>query len=483
MKKLLVVGLDGATFDVMDPYVREHPDGALANLYASGTVRTLESTLPFFTGPAWTTCMTGLRPDQHGVYHWRGRFDAERGSRPLVSTRHLEEAFLWWYVQQQGGRVSVTNFPMAYPAPPTEGVFVCGTLSLEDAPGQTWPPQLAQRLKGQVPGYRYEIEKGLSFVDRPAELRRHILEVGGHHLTAAVDFAQPSGADLAVHVVTVTDRMQHFFWDHADGSGSAVLDAYEFADAALGRLLTENDWDNVLVVSDHGAGPSRQVFQTDEWLVERGWARPHDNGSEVDMRTSWAYAGEEPEIAVYINREDRQGYGVPAEQYPQFLRQLRDGLTEVRVPDTGRPVFRRVIVAEDIYDGPHRDLGPDLILVPAEGIHPRPGLPGRLFTEPGGLISGHRIDGVFLAHGVDFPHSPDRTAHRALDMAEVFSVLCAAQGIPVPGGIPLSPLLAELGVRHTVDTGLHWPDQVDGAPAQQAESPDMLRRLAEMGYL
>ncbi|WP_406455765.1 alkaline phosphatase family protein [Streptomyces sp. NBC_00876] len=483
MKKLLVVGLDGATFDVMDRYVQEHPDGALARLYRSGTVRTLKSTLPFFTGPAWTTCMTGLRPDQHGVFHWRGRFDADRGNRPLVSTRHLEEAFLWWYVQQQGGRVSVTNFPMAYPAPPTEGVFVCGTLSLEDAPGQTWPPHLAEDLKERLPGYRYEIEKGLSFVDRPAELRKHILEVGTNHLAAAVDFAQPSGADLAVHVVTVTDRMQHFFWDHEDGAGSAVRDAYAFADDALAKLLAQQDWDNVVVVSDHGAGPSRQVFQTDDWLVEHGWAQRSGNGCEVDMHRSWAYAGEEPEIAIYVNRQDRQGYGVPTEEYAGFLKQLQDGLLALRVPDTGQPVFQQVLVAEDVYDGPLRDLGPDLILIPTDGIHPRPGLAGTLFTQPGGLISGHRIDGIFLAGGADFPLSPDRAANRSLEMAEVFSVLCAAQGVAIPDGIPVSPLLAELGVQYTVDEGLHWIDQVDGEPAQQADSPDMLRRLAELGYL
>lgn len=483
MKKLLVVGLDGATFDVMDSYVRSYPDGALASMYSSGTVRTLKSTLPFFTGPAWTTCMTGLRPDQHGVYHWRGRFDLECGSRPLVSTRHIEEAFFWWYVQQQGGRISVTNFPMAYPAPPAEGVFVCGTLSLEDAPGQTWPPQLASELKVKIPGYRYEIEKGLSLVDRPNELRRHILKVGRNHLTAAVEFAQPSRADLAIHVITVTDRMQHFFWDHESGIGSAVFDAYAFADAALRVLLAQNDWDNVLVVSDHGAGPSNHVFYTDEWLVKHGWARPREGSGGVDMRASWAYAGEEPEIAIYVNRQDRQGFGVPSEEYVYALRQLRDRLMKVRVPGAGGRAFRQALLAHEVYDGPLRDLGPDVILIPNEGIHPRPGLPGQLFGDPGGLISGHRIEGVFLARGVDFPMSPDRREHRSLEMDEVFSVLCAAQGVPVPDRISLSPLLGDLGISHDVDAGLHWPDQVDGPPPRQAESPDMLRRLAELGYL
>ncbi|WP_369199231.1 alkaline phosphatase family protein [Streptomyces sp. PU-14G] len=482
MKKLLVVGLDGATFTVLDRYARRHREGALGRLYHSGTVRTLESTLPFFTGPAWTTFMTGLRPDQHGVYHWRGRHDPDRGSRPLVSTRHLDEASIWWHVQQHGGQVSVTNFPMAYPAPPTEGVFVCGTLSLEEAPGQTWPPHLAEQLKERIPDYRYEIEKGLSLVNRPAELREHILNVGARHLQAATEFGSLGVADLAIHVVTITDRMQHFFWEDPESPGESVMEAYAFADRALADLLAAQEWDNVVVVSDHGAGLSRQVFHTDEWLVERGWATRKTDGG-LDVESSWAYAGEEPEVAVYVNRADREGFGVPAEKYPECLRELRDGLLDVRVPETGEPAFQRVILAEELSAGPMRDLGPDVILVPAEGVHPRPGLPGGLFGTPGGLVSGHRINGIFLAQGTDFPASPDRTAHRPLEMAEMFSLLCAAQGLPVPSGIPLSPLLGELGISHTVDETVNWQEQVDGEPQRQADSPDMLRRLAEMGYL
>lgn len=482
MKKLLVVGLDGATFAMVDRYVQMNPHGALAILHRSGTVRTLESTLPFFTGPAWTTFMTGLRPDQHGVYHWRGRYNRERRSRPLVSTKHLQEASFWWYVQQNGGQVSVTNFPMTYPAPPTEGVFVCGTLSLEDVPGQTWPPQLANRLKERIPSYRYEIEKGISLVDRPEELREHILQVGANHLAAATEFGQIGTSDLAVHVVTITDRMQHFFWDHSEPHGDAVMAAYGFADHALGTLIAKGVWDNVIVVSDHGAGASDVVFHTDEWLVRRGWASRGQAGA-IDIENSWAYAGEEPEVAIYINRADREGFGVPAEGYPRLLRELRDGLISIRVPGREQSAFKRVILAEEVSDGPLRDLGPDIILVPTEGVHPRPGLHGGLFGDIGGLVSGHRIDGIFLAMGLDFPNSPNRGEHRPLEMAEVFSVLCTAQGLPIPTGVPVSALLDELGLEYQLDESLYWPAQVDGHPHNQADSPDMLRRLSEMGYL
>jgi hypothetical protein len=334
-----------------------------------------------------------------------------------------------------------------------------------------------------MPGYRYEMEKGLSLVDRPDVLRAHILEIGHHHLTAAVDLADPETADFAVHVVTVTDRMQHFFWTTAGGPGDAVLDAYSLAEEGLERLLGRNDWDNVIVVSDHGAGPSQRVFYTDEWLIERGWGQRMSDVGNIDMHASVAYAGEEPEIAVYVNCQEREGFGVSTQAYPRLLRELRDGLMAVRMPEGGSPAFRQVVLAEDIYDGPYRDLGPDLILLPNEGVHPRPGPGAGMFGDPGGLVSGHRIDGVFLGRGVDFPASADRDAHRPLEMTEVFSLLCAAQGLPVPGGVPVSPLLMDLGVQYTFDERLHWPNQVDGEPSHRGDSPDMLHRLTQMGYL
>lgn len=481
MKSLLVVGLDGATFDVLDRYVEHHPNGALARLRRHGTVRTLNSTLPYFTGPAWTTFMTGLRPDQHGVYHWRARYDQAIGERPLVSTRHLDEASYWWYLQQHGGRACISNFPMIYPAPPTEGVVICGTLALEDASQQTWPPHLASKIKDHIPGYRFEIEMGLSNVDEPDRLATHILQVGAGHLAAAVNFGQLDSADLAVHVVTITDRMQHFFWD-ADEPSPQILAAYCFADHALQTLMRARHWDNVVVVSDHGAGPSQQVFYTDQWLLDQGWARPGKAGS-LDIPGSWAYAGEEPEVAVYVNRQDREGFGIPASDYLSFLDLIRHRLLAVRVPGTMIPAFTRVIFARDLPDGPMRDLGPDVILLPHNGIHPRPGLPGAIFGEPGGLVSGHRIQGIFLATGCDFPISADLETHEPLEMVNIFPILCAAQGIPVPHGIPHEHALAHLAMSHTVDTRWNWPRQVTERPHTQQQPADMTARLRELGYL
>jgi predicted AlkP superfamily phosphohydrolase/phosphomutase len=72
-RKVLVIGLDGATFDLIQPWVDE---GALPNLgriMKQGAWGRLRSTIPPMTGPAWTTFGTGTNPGKHGIFDWIAR--------------------------------------------------------------------------------------------------------------------------------------------------------------------------------------------------------------------------------------------------------------------------------------------------------------------------------------------------------------------------------------------------------------------------
>jgi len=112
MKPLLVLWLDGCSPDTMRQYVELAPAGIFARIVREGIQSALYSTWPYFTAPAWTTFATGLDPSWHGIFHWCGRYDQQLGKRPLLSSQHLARATIWAWVQDNGGRVSVSNFPM-----------------------------------------------------------------------------------------------------------------------------------------------------------------------------------------------------------------------------------------------------------------------------------------------------------------------------------------------------------------------------------
>jgi predicted AlkP superfamily phosphohydrolase/phosphomutase len=65
--RLLVIGLDGATFDLVAPWAAAGELPVLARLMASGAWGPLRSTVPAATFPAWTSLVTGVNPGRHGV--------------------------------------------------------------------------------------------------------------------------------------------------------------------------------------------------------------------------------------------------------------------------------------------------------------------------------------------------------------------------------------------------------------------------------
>ena len=68
MNRLLVIGLDGATLDLVRPWAAQGHLPHLAKLIAEGTHGPLESTLPPVTSPAWPSFVTGKNPGRHGVF-------------------------------------------------------------------------------------------------------------------------------------------------------------------------------------------------------------------------------------------------------------------------------------------------------------------------------------------------------------------------------------------------------------------------------
>ena len=67
-EKLFVLGLDGATFDLINPWIKEGLLPNFARLMQTGTWGELRSTLHPLSPPAWTSFMTGKNPGKHGIY-------------------------------------------------------------------------------------------------------------------------------------------------------------------------------------------------------------------------------------------------------------------------------------------------------------------------------------------------------------------------------------------------------------------------------
>ena len=68
MNRIFLLGWDGATFDLIRPWVAQGKLPNIARLMETGVHGPLRSTIPPWTFPAWTSFMTGKNPGKHGIF-------------------------------------------------------------------------------------------------------------------------------------------------------------------------------------------------------------------------------------------------------------------------------------------------------------------------------------------------------------------------------------------------------------------------------
>src|ERR1700674_4834307 len=147
-RRFLVIGLDGGTFDLLDPLMAAGELPFLAGLARTGLRAPLRSVFPPKTIPAWYSFATGLDPGSLGIFGFTEP-DGGPGKSKLIQTFRPAEA-IWDLLSRNGVRVGVLNFPLRS-GYPIHGFVVPGMLS-EDPP--TFPTDLLSRLEKEL-GERY----------------------------------------------------------------------------------------------------------------------------------------------------------------------------------------------------------------------------------------------------------------------------------------------------------------------------------------
>jgi predicted AlkP superfamily phosphohydrolase/phosphomutase len=126
MNKLLIIGFDGATFDLIHPWAEQGHLPNLAQLMRDGVHGDLRSTLPPVTSPAWPTFMTGCNPGKHGVFDF---IQPQGANFSLVNSTRIKQPTIWQRLSRSDCRVGVLNVPVTYPPQPLNGFMVTDILS------------------------------------------------------------------------------------------------------------------------------------------------------------------------------------------------------------------------------------------------------------------------------------------------------------------------------------------------------------------
>ena len=306
----LVLALDGATFDVIQPLVAAGRLPNLGHWISQGVQAPLRSTCPPVTFPAWSTFMTGLEPAQHGIYDFTQKVPGRYRVR-FVNASHRRGESLFARISRAGGRVLVLGLPATFPPEPVSGLLVSGfdaPVSVGSDEHSASDPALYRSIAERVgPWMRPSLDEtatGVDFHERAVETLLERIEsktvFALEALQALRDDAQGSRPDLMMVVFSESDTVGHHYWrDHDPGSPrheasasaarrGAVGAVYERLDAACGRLRQAYGEDAFcLVVSDHGmGGAARHIVHLNAYLDSCGFLQRRP--SKVPSSDAWA---------------------------------------------------------------------------------------------------------------------------------------------------------------------------------------------------
>ena len=123
--RVVVIGIDGASWDYLDPLIAAGSLPNFARLQKLGATARLRSLDTHYTPPAWTSMFTGKLPARTGVYSF-GSWDVASQSFHMVSSLDVAVPAVWDVASAAGLRVAAVGVPITYPAHPVNGVVVGG---------------------------------------------------------------------------------------------------------------------------------------------------------------------------------------------------------------------------------------------------------------------------------------------------------------------------------------------------------------------
>lgn len=466
--RTLIIGIDGATFDVIDPLVRAGCLPTLERLMSEGARGPLLAWPAMNSAVSWSSIVTGCNAGKHGVYDfgqaWQRLPQWSHDWRPVTGANRQKDPF-WRLLSAAGQQVGVVNVPISYPADPINGFMLSGM----DAPsvksqGFAHPPELYGELRGQ--GIPYVIDTlSLSVLSQraPFRLPEQIRDMVAARAQAILHLMQTRAWDALMAVIVATDRVQHCYWpdinapvDHPSWNPVRLL--YQQVDAFLAEAMDLAGGDStVLIVSDHGFTHSRPAMRCLNPLLARlGLLRYHraaDQGSEsmlgmllrqgrrllpyrlqyplskilpglhlravsasrmsgVDWAQTQVYAVTMAGGQVFINRQAEGAHGTVApSEYEPLRERVAAILLQLVDPLTRRPVVRHVARREEVYHGAHLDGAPDLVFdwdygALGEALSYAAGTEAITVHAPMGTDVGTRWRGIHHSYGVLIASGP-----------------------------------------------------------------------------
>jgi predicted AlkP superfamily phosphohydrolase/phosphomutase len=280
--KVFILGLDGATDDVLRPLIDAGEMPNLAALAATGVRGSLLSSVPPTSPVAWATFVTGKNPGKHGVYDFLEFSHDPLGGR-VNTSRSVQGESIWEIVARAGLRSAAAGIALTWPPRKAAGFLIGDFLSPPGARDLSTDPVLLAEMERLIGPYEPWCTAAYHRGNE-ADVLRRLRAFLDHHL-AAIRFLLGRGPwDLFAYNLMAVDRLLHELWHVFDeghffrkgrdlrAAREGFVDFFRAIDRAIGEIRAALPPDGaLLVLSDHGNGAVTRYLNLNVWLLREGY--------------------------------------------------------------------------------------------------------------------------------------------------------------------------------------------------------------------
>ncbi len=394
MTKVIVIGIDGATLNLMNKWMDDDELPTFNMIRREGIYGNLKSTTPYYSAPAWVSIVTGCNPGKHGIYDF---FCTDSFSKKIINSRYRKTKAIWNILSMNGKKSIAVNIPGTYPPEKIDGIMITGLLTPSPNSDFTYPKIIKKDLiEGKLGKYELEqvavddIPKNLTARYAPEKFARQINDITESHAKVTMNLMKDYDWDFTMVVFRGTDDVQHLLWDNKP----IILSCYKKADYYIGKMIEKYPEAVFIIVSDHGFGKPAKYFYVNNALYNAGYIKTNSNprynlntlfvtlfdkfskiifhliplktivrsnlgrklilstgsSSNIDFKNTKAYYHSVCSRGIRINLKDKYEEGsVDINQYDKLRDDIINFLRQIKDPESDKFIVKNIYKWEEIY--------------------------------------------------------------------------------------------------------------------------------------
>ena len=457
--KILVIGLDGATFDLIKPWADAGELPTFKKLMEEGVWGELESTIPHITPPAWTSITTGKNPGKHGIFDFMSieRKGNEWKLRLYDSTSKKSKE-IWDYLSEK--RSIIVNVPLTYPPRPINGIMITGMYTPGMDKEFTYPPEVKKDILRLFPKYRIELNWN-EYKGKKEQFLKDLYSMTKERINLFW-YLFKKNWDFFFFVFVGTDRLQHIMWEKKE-----LLEYYKYLDKFLDDVIEEIKNKNFIlyIVSDYGFSKLKRMVYPNTFLIKEGYLKIKNSAAQgifglnkeklsellIKYKLYKIYNRLPPKLLHFIRTllpgKSNPVYDFDLESSKAIMvgsggifitnqmekdkikYELITKFTQLQDDGQEEKIFDGIFSKEEIYSGSFLEKAPDLLLLPKKGYSIISKLSDRCIDKPDFKKADHALDGIFLAYGPGIKKGYKIEGAKIYDIAPTILHMF---GLPIP---------------------------------------------------